>query len=60
MDDIDKLIRCLSSDIIGLDEKNRPALALHASPERRLLALLIAYQLGDELTNKVCGDENDA
>jgi len=62
VDEIDTLIRCLAKDIIGHKEANgvmEECLAVYCEPERRLLALLVAYQLGDELANKVCGDPNN-
>ena len=63
MDEIDTLIRCLAKDIVGHkateDGMMEECLALYCEPERRLLALLLAYQLGDELANKVCGDPNN-
>lgn len=59
MDDIDILIRAFARDLVGTDQ-GKPCLAINCEPDRRLLALLIAYQLGEELSNKVLGDENNA
>ena len=58
MDDIDKLIRIIANDIQAVDEQGKPALAVNCEPERNLLALLIAYQLGEQLAENVLGDRN--
>ena len=57
MNDIDKYIYATVRDLIASDGK-QDIVAVNCEPERRLLALLVAYQLGEELTNKVLGDEN--
>jgi hypothetical protein len=59
MDDIDRFIRALVRDITATDGTN-DIVAVHSEPERRLLALLLAYQLGEELAEKVVGDSNNA
>ena len=63
IDDIDTFIRALVRDITAVDTDTKTLtsmVAVHTEPDRRLLALLIAYQLGEDLANKVLGDENNA
>jgi len=52
MSDIDKVIYALCHDILAVGDK----LAINCEPERRLLALLIAYSLGEDVASKVVGD----
>jgi len=57
-DDIDTLIYAIVRDITGTGENSKPCLAIHCQSDRRLLALLIAYQLGEELAEEVLGDSD--
>lgn len=62
MNEIDTLIKCIAKDIIGHREGRdgmEECIAINCEPERKLLALLVAYQLGEELADKVCGDANN-
>ena len=59
MKEIKDLISAIANDITA-GTQDKPEMAVNCEPDRRLLALLLAYELGDELANKALGDENNA
>ena len=59
--DVERMIEALARDLLTDPlEDGKYHLAINCEPDRRLLALLVAYSLGEELADKVLGDENNA